>query len=134
MIFLRSFLTLLENLEYLQCTSITRELTSVKKKLQFQVSSVSILKILKELKNNKATGLDNLAGSFLKDGSNILCIPIAKICNLSIKLALFQINVKSQRSSLSIKNLSKQTQRTSGPFRCFHLSLRLQSELFMTSL
>ena len=50
---------------------------------------MSILKILKEFKTNKATEVDNLAGGFLKDGSNILCTPIAKICNLSIKLTSF---------------------------------------------
>ena len=60
------------------------------KKLRFEkVSSVSILKILKEYKTNKATGVDNLAGRFLKDCSNTLCTPIAKIWNLSIKLASF---------------------------------------------
>ena len=62
----------------------------------------SILKILKEFKTNKATGIDNLVGRFLKDGSDILCTPIAKICNLSIKLPLSQINVKLQRLSLCI--------------------------------
>ena len=35
------------------------------------------------------TGIDILAGSFLKDGSNTLCTPMAKICNLSIKLISF---------------------------------------------
>ena len=90
MILLRSFLTLQENLKYLQCASITRELTSVKKKLKFEkVSSVSVLKILKEFKTNKATEVDNLAGRLLKDGSNTLCTSIARICNLSIKLASF---------------------------------------------
>ena len=89
-ILLRDFLTLQENLEYFQCASIRRKLTSVKKKLKFEkVSSVSILKILKEFKTYKATGTDNLAGRFLKEGSNMLCVPIAKICNLSIKLASF---------------------------------------------
>ena len=38
--------------------------------------------------------VDNLAGRFLKAGSNILCTPIAKICNLSIKLASFQDKCK----------------------------------------
>ena len=47
------------------------------------------MKILKEFKTSKATGIDNLAVRFLKDGSNILCTPIAKICNISIKLASF---------------------------------------------
>ena len=99
---------------------ITRNLTSVKKKLNFEkVRSVSILKISKEFKTNKATGVDNLTGRFLKDGSNILCTPKAKIYNLSQK------NVKSQRLSLFIKKVSKLTQRTSVPSRCFHLSLRL---------
>ena len=47
------------------------------------------MKILKEFKTSKATGIDNLAVRFLKDGSNILCTAIAKICNISIKLASF---------------------------------------------
>ena len=47
------------------------------------------MKILKEFKTSKATGIDNLAVRVLKDGSNILCTPIAKICNISIKLASF---------------------------------------------
>ena len=108
-ILLRSFLTLLENLEYLQCISITRKLTPVKKKLKFEkVSSVSILKILKEFKTNKATVTDNLAGRFLKDGSNILCTTIAKICNLSIKLASFPDKCKVAK----IKPLHKKGLKT----------------------
>ena len=60
------------------------------KKLKFEkVDLVTIRKILKQFKINKATGVDNLAGSFLKDGLNTLCLPIAKICNLSIKLISF---------------------------------------------
>ena len=55
----------------------------MKKKLKFEkVSSRLILKILKEFKTNKATGVDNLATRFLKEGSDILCTPVAKICNL----------------------------------------------------
>ena len=41
----------------------------------------------KELETNKATGIDNLSGRFLKDGSKVLATPIAQICNLSIKLS-----------------------------------------------
>ena len=95
---------------------------------------MSILKILKEFKSNKAIGVDNLAGRFLKDDSNILCTPIAKICNLSSNSRLSQINVISQRLSLCIKKLSKLTQRTLAPSCCFHLSLRLFGELFMIKL
>ena len=52
-----------------------------------KVPEKTILDFLKELKTNKATGIDNLSGCFLKDGSNVLATPIAQICNLSIKLS-----------------------------------------------
>ena len=68
---------------------------------------MSILKILKEFKTNKATGVGNIAGRFLKDGSNILCTPIGKICSLSIKIDSLPINVKLQSLSLCIKKRSQ---------------------------
>ena len=51
-----------------------------------QVSEKTILDFLKELKTNKATGINNLSGRFLKDVSKVLATPLAQICNLSIKL------------------------------------------------
>ena len=42
-------------------------------------------KLLKDMNIDKAAGIDNLSGKFLKDGANILAKPISKICNLSIK-------------------------------------------------
>ena len=65
---------------------------------------MSILKILEEFKTNKATGVDNLAGRFLKDRSNKLCIPIVKICNLSIKLTSFQDKCKVAKIKPLYKN------------------------------
>ena len=66
------------------------------------------MKILKEFKTSKATGIDNLAVRFLKDGSNILCTPIAKICNISIKLASFPDKCKIAK----IKPLYKKSLKT----------------------
>jgi len=43
---------------------------------------------LNDINTTKAAGIDNLSGRFLKDGSKILSVPIAQICNLSIKLSL----------------------------------------------
>ena len=78
----------------------------MKKKLKFEkVSSVSILKILKEFKTSKVTGVDNLAGKFLKNGSNILCTPIAKISNLSIKLASFPDKCKVAKIKVLIASI-----------------------------
>ena len=45
---------------------------------------------------------DNLVGRFIKDGSNALCAPIAKICNLSIKLTFFPDKYKVAKTRLSI--------------------------------
>ena len=52
-----------------------------------KVSEKTISDFLKELKTNKATGIDDISGPFLKDGSKVLATPIAQICNLSIKLS-----------------------------------------------
>ena len=86
-----------------------KEINFREKKLKFEkVSSVSMLKILKEFKTSKATGVDDLAGRFVKDASNILCMPIAKICNLSIKLASFPNKCKGAK----IKPLYKKGLKT----------------------
>ena len=81
----------------------------MKEKLKFEKgSSVSTLKILKEFKTNKATWIDNLVGRFLKNGSNILCTPVAKIYNLSIKLGFFP----DKRKVAEIKPLYKKDLKT----------------------
>ena len=52
-------------------------------KFQFSlVSEQTVLKILKNMDENKAAGLDNLSGKFLKDGATVLAKPISQICNL----------------------------------------------------
>ena len=51
-----------------------------------KVSEKTILDFLKKIKTNKTTGIDNLSGRFLKDGSKVLANPISQICNLCIKL------------------------------------------------
>ena len=67
-------------------------------------------------------------------GSNIPCTPIAKIYNLSIKLASLPDKCKVANIKPLYKKVSKLTQRTSGPSSCFRLSLRLSSKLFMIKL
>ena len=48
-----------------------------------------VLKLLKDMNIDKAAGIDNLSGKFLKDAANILPKPISEICNLSIKYSVF---------------------------------------------
>ena len=57
------------------------------------VSEDYILKFLKNINENKAAGIDNLSGKFLKDGAAVLAKPISQICNLSVKY-IFQRTAK----------------------------------------
>ena len=50
-----------------------------------------VLKLLKDMNEDKAPGINNLSGKFLKDRANIQAKPISKICNLSIKYSDCQI-------------------------------------------
>ena len=52
-----------------------------------RVSENIISDFLKELKTNKAIGIDNLSGHFLKDKSKVLATLKAQICYLSIELS-----------------------------------------------
>ena len=73
-----------------------------------KVSENTISDFLKELKTNKATGIDNLSGRFLKDGSKVLATPIAQICYLSIKLC----TVPDECKIAKLKTLYKKGKKT----------------------
>ena len=47
------------------------------------------LQLLKNMNVDKAAGIDNLSGKFIKDGANILAKPISELCNLSIRYSVF---------------------------------------------
>ena len=64
-------------------------------KLNFQtVQSNTISNLLKSCNVNKAARIDNASGRFLKDGTDVLGIPMTQICNLSIKLSYFPKDCK----------------------------------------
>ena len=58
------------------------------KKLTFQIIQTKCISdLLKNCDTNKAAGIDDLSGRFLKDCADILTIPITQLCNLSIKFS-----------------------------------------------
>ena len=64
-------------------------------KLNFQtVQPNTMSNLLKSCNVNKAAGIDNVSGRFLKDGADVLGIPITQICNLSIRLSHFPKDCK----------------------------------------
>ena len=73
-----------------------------------KVSENIISDFLKETKTNKTTGIDDLSGRFLKDGSKVLATPIVQICNLSIKLS----TVPDECKIAKLKPLYKKGKKT----------------------
>ena len=56
---------------------------------------------------NKAPGLDNLSGKFLKDGTTVLAKSISQICNLSVKYSIFPSDCKIAKLKPLFKKGSK---------------------------
>ena len=78
-------------------------------KLNFQtVQSNTISNLLKSWNVNKAAGIRNVSGRLLKDGADVLGIPITQICNLSIKLSHFPKDCKAAK----LKTLYKKGTKT----------------------
>jgi len=72
-----------------------------------RVSEDEVIKILSNLDISKAAGIDNIKAVFLKDGASILGKPIAKLCNLSIKLSTFPDKCKVAKLKPLFKKGSK---------------------------
>ena len=67
-----------------------RFLDTENRKFTFLATSEDqILKSLKDTNTEKADGIDNLSGRFLKDGAVVLALPILKLCNFLMKRSKF---------------------------------------------
>ena len=62
---------------------------------------------MKNVEVNKVASIDNISGRFLKDGADILAIPVTQICNLSIKLSHFPHDCKLAKLKPLYKKGSK---------------------------
>ena len=72
-----------------------RFLNTENQKFTFSPTSEDeVLKLLKDTNPEKAAGIDNLSGRFLKDGAVVLALPISKLCNLSMKRSKFPLDCK----------------------------------------
>ena len=85
------------------------------------MSEGTVLKFLQDLAENKAVGLDNLSGKFLKDGATSLGKPISWICNLSINYSIFPSNCKIGKLKPLFKNGSKRDPKNYRPISLFPL-------------
>ena len=60
------------------------------------------LEILKKLKP-KAAGVDKISSKFLKDGANVLSLPLTQLCKLSISTSSFPKSCKVAKLKLLYK-------------------------------
>ena len=65
------------------------------------------IEAVKNYNINKAARIDDISGRLLKDGADVLAIPITQICNLSIKLSHFPKDCKLARLKLLHKKDTK---------------------------
>mgnify|MGYP001792126289 FL=1 len=85
-----------------------KELLDSTNKFEFsKVTVAAVAEILKNVEPSKAPGIDSLSGKFLKDGANVLAVPITQICNLSIKLSSFPLACKIAKLKPIFKKGSK---------------------------
>ena len=90
-------------------------------------SEDDVLKLLEDANPEKAAGMDNLSGRFLKYGAVVLALPISKLCNLLMKRSKFPLDCKIANSNI----YTRKSQKTDPKNYC-HLSQKLQRKLFIT--
>ena len=82
-------------------------------------------KYLISLSPNKASGIDNLSGKFLKDGADVLALPISQLCNLSISLSTFPQQCKIAKLKPKYKKGSRTEPKNFRPISLLPLLSKL---------
>ena len=86
------------------------------KKLTFQtIQTRYISDLVKKCNINKAAGIDDSSGRFLKDGADVLTMPITQICDLSIKFSHFPKDCKVAKLKHLYKKGTKTDPKNFGP-------------------
>ena len=89
-----------------------------------------ILKLLTDTNPEKAAGIDNLSGRFLKDGAAVLVLPISKLCNLSMKSSKFSLDCKIAKLKPLYKKRSKTEPKNYRPVSLLPLVSKVIEKLF----
>ena len=92
-----------------------------------------VLKLLKDTNPEKAAGIDNLSGRFLKDGAAALALPISKLCNLSMKRSKFPLDCKIAKLKPLYKKGSKTDPKKLSPRFTFATCFKSYRESYSQS-
>ena len=82
-------------------------------------------KYLINLSPNKVSGIDNLSGKFLKDGADVLALPISQLCNLSISPSTFPQHCKIAKLKPQYKKGSRAEPKNFRPISLLPLLSKL---------
>ena len=105
------------------------------KKLHFQtIQTRYIPDLLKNCDINKAAGIDYLSGRFLKDGADILTMPITQICNLSIKFSHFLKDCKVAKLKPLYKKGTKTDPNIFRPISLLPIVSKIIEKVYTTKL
>ena len=85
-------------------------------------------KYLINLSPNKASGIDNLSRKFLKDGADVLALPISQLCNLSISLSTFPQHCKIAKLKPQYKKGSRTEPKDFRPISLLPLLSKLMEK------
>ena len=96
------------------------------------MSEEIVLKLLKDIGENKAAGLDNLSGKFLKDGATVLAEPISQICNLPITYSIFLSDCKIAKLKPLFKKGLKTAPQIFPPISLLPLASKIIQKVIQT--
>ena len=74
-----------------------RYLTNTDRQFQLPTTRHKVLSLLNKLNKSKATGLDTISARLVREGADLICIPICNIFNLSINQGIFPDDCKCAR-------------------------------------
>ena len=80
------------------------------------VSEEDVKKILLSLDTSKAAGMDQIPAKFLRDGAEVLALPLGNIINLSIKLSTFPEECKIAKLKPTFKKGTRTNSKNYRPF------------------
>ena len=78
------------------------------------MSEENVLRLPKDMDENKAAAVNNLCCNFLQDRATVLAKPISQICNLSQKYSTFPSNCKIAE----LKPLFAKGSKTASKYYC----------------
>ena len=96
-----------------------------------KITQESVLNLLVKINPNKAVGIDNLGGRFLRDGAKILAQPITQLFNLSIEKSKFPDKCKIAKLKPLFKKGSKQEPKNYRPISLLPLVSFVLKTLFI---